>query len=373
MGQFFSQSIFLFFQPFRRFQTLRSVHAIGKPFGMCLLIVGINGLLALVFWSRISTGISAVVPSISPMISSASNVSIGHFIYGAALGIVFLFLLFLLLWSLTATVIHSIAILHGGRGEWSVFAIALLYYFFSLLLIQFFFGIFFLAFGTVGSFVFSLIFIIEPLFFVWSVIMLIAGVRAHYGLGWMKSFSSVVIPPFALIFGFFSTSFLLPVQVREQAIAPRSEQTQSPQPQNQNINTTDSNQNFTKPNNGQIGFYKTDPQLIAKYTTERQDEISKITETGFDGERKKDLIEMKYDLLVYFSVYQSFPKAPIPVKLDGTNDALNAAFAEFYGISRNFLDPQHPSYYYMYQSDGSSFTLSAFNSIEKKQMIVTND
>jgi flagellar basal body-associated protein FliL len=77
--------------------------------------------------------------------------------------------------------------------------------------------------------------------------------------------------------------------------------------------------------------------------------------------RQEDLITIKYRLKAYAAVNESFPTtAGTITKLDrSSSDVLYQALKDFYGGSFNEpIDPEHPTYYYAYSSDGLTFKLT---------------
>ncbi len=91
--------------------------------------------------------------------------------------------------------------------------------------------------------------------------------------------------------------------------------------------------------------------------------------------RQQDLITIKYNLQAYYEVNQSYPSTKDKqIRLDrGASDVLYQALKTFYGGSYNEpIDPEHPTYYYGYTSDGKSFELSAYLTSKSKPFVLTN-
>ncbi len=134
-----------------------------------------------------------------------------------------------------------------------------------------------------------------------------------------------------------------------------------------NANTNVSNV-FLNSNSALSGgdYLQLDAATTASLQQQQQrDEAQYVTTSGTvtDQLRQKDLIALKYNLKAYFTVKGSYPSTGgAQIKLDKTEtDVFYSAMKTFYGGSFNHrIDPESPTYYYGYTSDGSTFTLTCY-------------
>lgn len=92
-----------------------------------------------------------------------------------------------------------------------------------------------------------------------------------------------------------------------------------------------------------------------------------------DIQRQQDLIDLKYDLKAYYALHQAYPSTSGKLyRLDrSSKDPLYQAMKLFYGSGYNeHIDPQSPTYYYGYTSDGKTFELTCYIVSQKKAFIL---
>ncbi len=128
---------------------------------------------------------------------------------------------------------------------------------------------------------------------------------------------------------------------------------------------TNQNVNASLNVNSTADFLNLDAATVSALNqAEEQDKtrLVDVTVPQIDINRQQDLISIQYDLKAYFAVRSSYPSTNgKQIRLNqGTDDTLYAAMKTFYG--GNYyqpIDPQSPTYYYGYTSDGQSYTLTA--------------
>ncbi|MBI5467477.1 MAG: hypothetical protein HY975_04705, partial [Candidatus Kerfeldbacteria bacterium] len=84
----------------------------------------------------------------------------------------------------------------------------------------------------------------------------------------------------------------------------------------------------------------------------------------------------KYTMKAYFSVRQQFPSTSgQQVRLEAKDDnSVYQALKAFYGGSFHLrVDPESPTYYYGYTSDGTTFELTAYLTSKKTVFKLTNN
>lgn len=77
-----------------------------------------------------------------------------------------------------------------------------------------------------------------------------------------------------------------------------------------------------------------------------------------DAKRKVNLADIRTSLEFYFSENGSYPISSNAVKLNDVNSSVYKALIK-YTSSSNLEDPKDPDFFYLYQSDGKSFDISA--------------
>lgn len=98
---------------------------------------------------------------------------------------------------------------------------------------------------------------------------------------------------------------------------------------------------------------------------EQQDKETKVDQTTSltDIVRQQDLITLQYRLKAYFTVNALYPSTSgQQIRLDRSSaDVFYQALKDFYGGSFNEpIDPEHPTRYYGYTSDGTGYELTAW-------------
>lgn len=173
-------------------------------------------------------------------------------------------------------------------------------------------------------------------------------------------------------------------QAAEQANQAPINSTVIPNANNRVTNTTvDANVNvsnvFLNSNNplGGGDYLEIDPAVQAELNQQEQAEKDRVIDQSAsltDIIRQQDLITIKYRLKAYYSVKQVYPLAVTQIRLDrSSNDTLFVALKDFYGGSFNEpIDPDHPTYYYGYTSNGSSFQLTSRLVSKNKTFVVTD-
>jgi hypothetical protein len=150
-------------------------------------------------------------------------------------------------------------------------------------------------------------------------------------------------------------------------------------------NTTNANTNvsnaFTNLSNSSLSnadYLKITATTQAQLDAQQQHDIDTLvdqTATVTDIVRQRDLISLKYALKAYASVEGKYPSTNgTMVRIEGKADEIMyQTLKQFYGGSFNLkIDPESPTYYYGYASDGSSFTLTAYLVSKKKTFTLTD-
>lgn len=125
-------------------------------------------------------------------------------------------------------------------------------------------------------------------------------------------------------------------------------------------------------------YLKVPPATQTTLDTAQQQDLDRLvdqTASVTDIVRQRDLISIKYNLKAYASIEGSYPSTSgAAAKIEGKADEkLYAALKDFYGGSYNLkIDPESPTYYYGYVSDGSSFTLTCYLTSKKKAFTITD-
>lgn len=148
-----------------------------------------------------------------------------------------------------------------------------------------------------------------------------------------------------------------------------------------NTNTVEANVNvdnvFNNVSLGNGDYLKLDAATQASLTSREQQDKSQLVDQSVsltDIVRQQDLITLKYRILAYFAVNKSYPSTDGQlIKLDrGENDVLYQSLKDFYGGSFNEpIDPEYPTYYYGYTSDGVTFTLTGYLTTTKQPFKLT--
>lgn len=150
-------------------------------------------------------------------------------------------------------------------------------------------------------------------------------------------------------------------------------------------NTTNANTNvsnaFTNVTNSSIGtadYLKLPAATQTALETQQQQDLDRLVDNSAsvtDIVRQRDLIGIKYALKAYASVVGQYPSTGgQATKIEGKDgEVLYAALKNFYGGSYNLkIDPESPTYYYGYTSDGSTFTLTCYLTSKQKAFTLTD-
>lgn len=147
-----------------------------------------------------------------------------------------------------------------------------------------------------------------------------------------------------------------------------------------NANTNVSNA-FTNLSNSSVAtadYLKISATTQAQLDTQQQHDLDTLvdqTVSVTDIVRQRDLIAIKYSLKAFASVEGQYPSTSGQlIRIEGKSDeVMYTAMKAFYGGSYNLkMDPESPTYYYGYSSDGSSFTLTAYLVSKKKAFTLTD-
>lgn len=149
-----------------------------------------------------------------------------------------------------------------------------------------------------------------------------------------------------------------------------------------NTNTINANTNVSNAFNSNSAisggdYLNIDAQTQAQLNEDEQKEKDTTvdqTVTVTDILRQQDLISLKYDLKAYYIVKTLYPNTNgVQTHLErGAEDIYYVALKAFFGGSYNQpVDPESPTYYYGYTSDGKTFTLTSYLVSKKKAFILT--
>ncbi len=125
-------------------------------------------------------------------------------------------------------------------------------------------------------------------------------------------------------------------------------------------------------------YLQLDAATTASLQQQQRAEEAQLVDTAGTVEdqlRQKDLIALKYNLKAYYTVKGKYPTTNgQQIRLDkSATDVFYTAMKDFYGGSFNHrIDPDSPTYYYGYTSDGTSFTLTCYLVGPKKPFVLTN-
>lgn len=125
-------------------------------------------------------------------------------------------------------------------------------------------------------------------------------------------------------------------------------------------------------------YLKIPPASQATLDAQQQQDMDRLvdqTASVTDIVRQRDLISLKYTLKAYATVEGAYPSTSgAATKIEGkTDEKLYTALKDFFGGSYNLkIDPESPTYYYGYTSDGASFTLTCYLTSKKKVFSLTD-
>lgn len=144
---------------------------------------------------------------------------------------------------------------------------------------------------------------------------------------------------------------------------------------NDNVNIVISNTN-TILHNGD--YVKLDATTQAQLDQQKAQDLANLvdqTASFTDVLRQQDLINLKYTLLGYYAVRAAYPSTNgTQIHLDrSATDSFYTDMKDFYGGTfYEKIDPESPTYYYGYSSDGKTFTLTAFLRSKNKAFTLMN-
>lgn len=147
---------------------------------------------------------------------------------------------------------------------------------------------------------------------------------------------------------------------------------------NANTNVSNAFVNLSNSSLGSAGYLKITPTAQAKYDADQQHDIDTLVDqstTVTDIVRQRDIISLKYALRAYGGVVGSYPNTNGQlVRIEGKSDeVMYNALKEFYGGSFNLkVDPESPTYYYGYSSNGTTFTLTCYLTSKQKAFTLTD-
>lgn len=375
--KFIFQRVFeLFTSPTSAFKNIRTNESIGWPFLVLMGVFIIYILLVLIFGT-----ITAGGSSFSWWEYITSGVFRNNILKIIAVIIYFsLIIIFqsMAVWGSTFFWGNTFAHLYGGRGKWYQYAVANLYLqifsfilAFPLLIIVTLIGfIFESATVTFYSFiVFALILLI------WGIFLQIMAMRVYYELSILRSILAVFTPLilagiiiylfYRMLFGGIGNIYndYVSTAGRSSLGEIEFEETGSGSNLNMNLNT----------NLSLVPYWQLSSNFRSENSTGLAEELLEIPidTNPYDKMRQQDLITLKYLLDAYYEYHKKYPKTNGRVKLDGS-DVLNSSLGSFMGYEIAAKDPQYPKYYYSYESDGLSYTLTCYLVDEKKVYTITS-
>lgn len=125
-------------------------------------------------------------------------------------------------------------------------------------------------------------------------------------------------------------------------------------------------------------YLKLDAATVAKLAQDEQrDKNTLVDQTAAvtDILRQQDLISLKYNLKAYQAINAKYPSTGgKQIHLTASADnVFYQAMKKFYGGTYNLrIDPESPTYYYGYTSNGQSFELTAWLTSKKKAFVLRN-
>ena len=146
-----------------------------------------------------------------------------------------------------------------------------------------------------------------------------------------------------------------------------------------NTNTTTNTSSNTNSILRNGDYLKLDATTSAQLDQQKTADLSSLvdqTVSFTDVLRQQDLISLKYNLLTYYAVRGNYPDTSGQViHLDkSASDTFYSDMKDFYGGTfYEKIDPESPTYYYGYSSDGSTFTLTAYLRSKSKTFTLTNN
>lgn len=284
-------------------------------------------------------------------------------------------------WALSFFWSHIFAVIYRGKGKWHELAVGyiLVQIFGAILaapLLLIIYGIFIFL-GEYINVAGYLALAIAVAFLGWIIFIQSRAVKVYYKLSNVKSVLVILTPiliTLAIAAGYY---FYYDYSLRPTYIDDLSSEEMEFDWEDfevdDNLNTNASrnlnfslNTNFNWNTNFDLTNFQASPadELSMDFLWENSiamlEEVQAIETTNAnDQARQEDLISLKYELKAYYEYYQEYPQSDGSEQLDGS-DSLNTALAEFLGYTTNYQDPESPDYYYGYESDGQSFSLTSY-------------
>ena len=274
---------------------------------------------------------------------------------------------------------HLLANIYGGRGKWWQLAIDSLYLqLLSAIITPIILLLSFIT-GFINNNLISLILIliINLASSVWLIFLFILVIRDIYRLATWRAIMAVLTPIIIFIIilvGIYFLFFKTKINLFERT--PSSNSLNTSIIGNLNTNLSWDLGNLNSNINTNTAYDRIPSTKIVELSERESNErIQKVDRNldYLDVRRQNELIALKYDLLKYYEVYKKFPVSQGTTKLDGQTDPVYLALKDFKTFYYGSKDPEHPKYYYGYQSDGQKFTLTAYLTSAKKIFMLTNE
>lgn len=126
-------------------------------------------------------------------------------------------------------------------------------------------------------------------------------------------------------------------------------------------------------------YLKIDPATETQLDQQKQQKLDQLVDKTLsfvDILRQQDLIELQYNLNIFHAVRGTYPTTDgKQVRLDKQEqDVFYAAMKEFFGGTfYQKIDPESPTYYYGYTSDGTTYTLTALLKTKNQPFILASE
>ena len=142
---------------------------------------------------------------------------------------------------------------------------------------------------------------------------------------------------------------------------------------NSNVSNVFLNTNSTLGSGDYLQIDAATQSSLAQQEQKDKDTLVDQTASLTDVIRQRDLIALKYNLKAYYVIHSTYPStAGHQIRLTRSDDnGFLAAMKSFYGSGYNLvIDPESPTYYYGYSSDGTTFELTAYLVSKSKAFIL---
>lgn len=273
---------------------------------------------------------------------------------------------------------HLLANIYGGRGKWWQLAVDALYIqLLSAIVTPIISLLLFIATFVEGTTIhWILYFIIVLAWLIWFIILYVLIIKDVYRLPTWRA-TLAVLTPIIILAGIIAGGYYYYKATSKVSPLERATSTIGDTLGYGNLNVNFSwnlgNINLNTNTNMAINNISLDQslKLSEKESNERTQKVDR-TLNYVDVRRQNELITLKYDLLEYYEVYKKFPISNGLEKLDGQTDSVYLALKDFQRFYIGLKDPEHPKYYYGYESDGKTFTLTAYLTSAKKVFQLTN-